>query len=197
MTPVLLRCDTPFEAQLVHEIEAFGPVATLMPYRDVRDAISLCNRGGGNLVMSLFTHDPAVASDVIGGSAAFHGRVLIADRDCAKGSTGDNFYAHMDEEAAAAKPFFPGRVAQGYRLLSVAAGLFVDAAPGPVLANDGLDNLRFLKPVSPGYSIKVKLTAKAKNQRNETYGELSWAALVSDQNGETVASYDLLTMNAI
>jgi oxepin-CoA hydrolase/3-oxo-5,6-dehydrosuberyl-CoA semialdehyde dehydrogenase len=103
----------------------------------------------------------------------------------------------MDEEAAAANPFFPGRVAHGYLILSFAAGLFVDPAPGPVLANYGLDNLRFLKPVSPGNSIKVKLTAKAKNKRNETYGEVTWAALVTNQDDEPVASYDLLTMNAI
>jgi len=111
--------------------------------------------------------------------------------------TGDNFYAHMDEAAAKANPFFPGRVAHGYLILSFAAGLFVDPAPGPVLANYGLDNLRFLKPVSPGDSIAVKLTAKAKNQRQDTYGEVAWAALVTNQRGETVASYDLLTMNAV
>jgi oxepin-CoA hydrolase/3-oxo-5,6-dehydrosuberyl-CoA semialdehyde dehydrogenase len=247
MSPVLLRCDAPWQAKLVHEIEAFGPVATLMPYRDVDDAIALCNRGGGSLVMSLFTHDPDIAASVVMGAGAFHGRVLIADRDCARDSTGhgsplpqlthggpgragggeemggirgvlhymqrsalqgsprmlagitrtwmpgapeiadevhpfrltfgqlqrgktfesaartislediehfaaftgDNFYAHMDEDAAAANPFFPGRVAHGYLILSFAAGLFVDPAPGPVLANYGLDNLRFLKPVSP------------------------------------------------
>ena len=67
--------------------------------------------------------------------------------------TGDTFYAHMDEEAAKANPFFPGRVAHGYLLISFAAGLFVDPEPGPVLANYGLDNLRFTKPVSPGESI--------------------------------------------
>jgi oxepin-CoA hydrolase/3-oxo-5,6-dehydrosuberyl-CoA semialdehyde dehydrogenase len=295
MSPVLLRCDAPHEALLVHEIEAFGPVSTLMPYTDLADGIALCNRGGGSLVMSVFTHDPAVAAEVVMGAGAFHGRVLIADRDCAKESTGhgsplpqlvhggpgragggeemggirgvlhymqrsalqgsprmiagvtrnwlngapevtqgahpfrlrfgelelgktfnsearevtlediehfaaftgDNFYAHMDEAAAAANPFFPGRVAHGYLILSFAAGLFVDPAPGPVLANYGLDNLRFLKPISPGDAIKVKLTAKSKNLRNETYGEVAWAALVTNQNGETVASYELLTMNAV
>ena len=111
--------------------------------------------------------------------------------------TGDNFYAHMDEAAAAANPFFPGRVAHGYLILSFAAGLFVDPAPGPVLANYGLERLRFVKPVSPGDSIRVRLTAKAKNQRNAEYGEVAWDALVTNQNGETVASYDLLTMNAL
>jgi len=294
MSPILLRCDEPWTAVGVHDKEAFGPVSTLMPYNDLADAIRLCNRGQGSLVMSLFTHDPDVASKVVVGAAAFHGRVLIADRDCARESTGhgsplpalvhggpgragggeemggirgvhhymqrtalqgsprmlsaighrwingapvvsegahpfrigfddleigrsitteartitlvdiehfaeftgDNFYAHMDEEAASANPFFPGRVAHGYLLLSFAAGLFVDPAPGPVLANYGLDSLRFLKPVSPGDAISVQLTAKAKSRRNEDYGEVRWDALVTNQDGEPVATYELLTMNA-
>ncbi|MGH6617567.1 phenylacetic acid degradation bifunctional protein PaaZ [Sphingomonas sp.] len=294
MSPILLRCDTPWETATVHDREAFGPVSTLMPYRDLADAIHLCNRGQGSLVMSLFTHDPAIAATMVSGAAAFHGRVLIADRDCARESTGhgsplpglvhggpgragggeemggirgvhhymqrtalqgsprmlaaigrrwfegaplvddgehpfrlgfdtleigkslttdartitlddiehfarftgDTFYAHMDEEAAAANPFFPGRVAHGYLILSFAAGLFVDPAPGPVLANYGLDDLRFLKPVSPGDAITVRLTAKSKSRRNAEYGEVRWDALVTNQDGEPVATYDLLTMNA-
>ena len=294
MSPILLRCDEPWAAVGVHDKEAFGPVSTLMPYSDLTDAIRLCNRGQGSLVMSLFTYDPDVASKVVVGAAAFHGRVLIADRDCARESTGhgsplpalvhggpgraggseemggirgvhhymqrtalqgsprmlsaigrrwikdapvvaegphpfrigfddleigrsittnartitladieqfaeftgDNFYAHMDEEAASANPFFPGRVAHGYLILSFAAGLFVDPAPGPVLANYGLDSLRFLKPVSPGDAIAVQLTAKSKSRRNEDYGEVRWDALVTNQDGEPVATYDLLTMNA-
>jgi oxepin-CoA hydrolase/3-oxo-5,6-dehydrosuberyl-CoA semialdehyde dehydrogenase len=111
--------------------------------------------------------------------------------------TGDTFYAHMDDEAAAANPFFPGRVAHGYLILSFAAGLFVDPAPGPVLANYGLDNLRFLKPVSPGDAIQVRLTAKAKSQRNDEYGEVRWDVSVTNQDEEAVATYELLTMNAI
>ena len=295
LSPILMRCDEPWKGRAVHDVEAFGPVSTLMPYTDVQDAVALCNRGLGSLVMSLFTHDPAVANEVVLGSGAFHGRLLIADRDTAKESTGhgsplpnlihggpgragggeemggvrgvhhymqrtalqgsprmltavthrwipgapedtapphpfrlrfseleigkslhtqprtialediehfaeftgDTFYAHMDEEAAAANPFFPGRVAHGYLILSFAAGLFVDPAPGPVLANYGLDNLRFLKPVSPGDAIQVRLTAKSKSQRNDEYGEVRWDVLVTNQDGEDVASYDLLTMNAI
>lgn len=294
-SPLLLRCDSPWTAQAAHDVEAFGPVSTLMPYKDVDDAVQLVNRGHGSLVMSLFTHDVAVASEMVMGAGAWHGRILIGDRDCAKESTGhgnplpnlihggpgragggeemggirgvhhymqrtalqgsprmladvthrwmagapeitggphpfrlrfgeleigktllteprtitlediehfaeftgDKFYAHMDEEAAAANPFFPGRVAHGYLLLSFAAGLFVDPAPGPVLANYGLDSLRFLKPVSPGQSIKVRLTAKSKSKRNDEYGEVRWDVLVTDAEDETVASYDLLTMNAI
>ena len=295
LSPILLRCDRPLDALLVHETEAFGPVATLMPYRDLDEGIALCNKGEGSLVMSLFTHDPEVATEVVLGAGAWHGRVLISDRDCAKESTGhgnplpnlihggpgragggeemggirgvthymqrtalqgsprtlgrivnrwmpggpqlegerhpfrlhlseleigttlntalrtvtlediehfaaftgDTFYAHMDEEAAAANPFFPGRVAHGYLLLSFAAGLFVDAAPGPVLANYGLDNLRFLKPVSPGGTIQVRLTCKSKAVRNEEYGEVRWDVAITNTEGELVASYDLLTMNAL
>lgn len=294
MSPVLLRCDAPWDASIVHDKEAFGPVSTLMPYADLEDAIRLCNRGQGSLVMSLFTYDTDVASAVVMGAGAYHGRVLIADRDCARKSTGhgsplpglvhggpgragggeemggirgvhhymqrtalqgsprmlsaighrwiagapresdaphpfrlgfnsleigksittkprmitlediehfaeftgDTFYAHMDEEAAAANPFFPGRVAHGYLILSFAAGLFVDPAPGPVLANTGLDTLRFIKPVSPGDTITVQLTARAKSRRNKDYGEVRWDALVTNQDDEPVATYELLTMNA-
>lgn len=295
MGPVLLRCDTPDKASRVHDIEAFGPVATLMPYRDLSDAVALVNRGKGSLVMSVFTHDPTVAEAVVSGSGAFHGRIAIIDRDCARESTGhgsplpglvhggpgragggeemgglrgvfhymqrtalqasprmlaqvtnnwtpgapelrdgphpfrlkfgelelgktlltaprtitlddiehfarftgDTFYAHMDEDAAAANPFFGGRVAHGYLLLSFAAGLFVDPAPGPVLANYGLDNLRFVKPVKPGDSITVQLTAKAKSLRNEQYGEVRWAVTLTNKDSEVVATYELLTMNAV
>ncbi|HEX8233615.1 MAG TPA: phenylacetic acid degradation bifunctional protein PaaZ [Caulobacteraceae bacterium] len=295
LSPILLRCDDPWNARAAHEVEAFGPVSTLMPYRDVEDAVSLCNKGQGSLVMSLFTHAPEVAGEVVMGAGAYHGRLLVVDRECAKESTGhgnplpplihggpgragggeemggvrgvkhymqrtalqgsprmltqvgrrwivgapelndgphpfrlrlgelelgktfrseprtvsvediehfarftgDQFYAHMDEEAAAANPFFPGRVAHGYLILSFAAGLFVDPDPGPVLANYGLDNLRFLKPLSPGEAMQVRVTVKSKQLRTEEYGEVRWDVLVSNGEGETVATYDLLTMNAI
>ncbi|HEY1837664.1 MAG TPA: phenylacetic acid degradation bifunctional protein PaaZ [Rhizomicrobium sp.] len=295
LSPVLLRCDEPGKATRVHDTEAFGPVATLMPYKDVSDAIALVNRGQGSLVMSLYTYDPNVAREVLLGSGAFHGRLFILDRDCAKESTGhgsplpnlihggpgragggeemgglhglmhymqrtalqgsprmltgvthewmrgapemregphpfrlklgelelgktlitksrtitlddiekfahftgDTFYAHMDEEAAKANPLFGGRVAHGYLLLSFAAGLFVDPAPGPVLANYGLDNLRFTKPVKPGDSITVQLTAKSKSLRNPEMGEVRWQVIITNQNNETAATYELLTMNAV
>lgn len=295
VSPTLLVCDEPAAARAVHEVEAFGPVATLMPYASLDEAIALLNRGGGSLVMSLFTHDAEIAREVILGAGSFHGRVIVIDRDCAKESTGhgsplpvlvhggpgragggeemggmrgvrhymqrtavqgspavlkavtgayvrgasldakpphpfryrfgeldigktietpartitlddiehfahftgDTFYAHMDEAAAKANPFFPGRVAHGYLILSFAAGLFVDPAPGPVLANYGLDELRFLTPVSPGDSIKVRLTAKSKKKRNDEYGEVKWDVVVVNQKNETVATYELLTMNAI
>jgi oxepin-CoA hydrolase/3-oxo-5,6-dehydrosuberyl-CoA semialdehyde dehydrogenase len=110
--------------------------------------------------------------------------------------TGDTFYAHMDEQAAKANPFFPGRVAHGYLLLSFAAGLFVEPSPGPVLANYGLDTLRFFKPVVPGDTIDVRLTVKHKSPRKPEYGEVRWDVEITNQSGETVASYELLTMNA-
>jgi oxepin-CoA hydrolase / 3-oxo-5,6-dehydrosuberyl-CoA semialdehyde dehydrogenase len=110
--------------------------------------------------------------------------------------TGDNFYAHMDEEAVKGHPFFPGRVAHGYLLLSFAAGLFVEPARGPVLANYGLDNLRFLKPIEPGEAIKVRLTVKSKQPRHVDYGEVRWDVEIATSAGETAATYELLTMNA-
>jgi oxepin-CoA hydrolase/3-oxo-5,6-dehydrosuberyl-CoA semialdehyde dehydrogenase len=111
--------------------------------------------------------------------------------------TGDTFYAHMDEEAAKASPIFEGRVAHGYLILSFAAGLFVDPDPGPVLANYGLDSLRFVKPLQPGESIKVRLTAKDKSPRNKQYGEVRWDVEITTGAGETAATYELLTMNAV
>ena len=99
--------------------------------------------------------------------------------------TGDTFYAHMNEEATKGHPFFPGRVAHGYLLLSFAAGLFVDPDPGPVLANYGLDSLRFVKPLQPGESIKVRLTAMEKSPRNERYGEVRWDVEILTGKGET------------
>jgi oxepin-CoA hydrolase/3-oxo-5,6-dehydrosuberyl-CoA semialdehyde dehydrogenase len=109
--------------------------------------------------------------------------------------SGDHFYAHMNEADAARNPFFGGRVAHGYFLISAAAGLFVDPAYGPVLANYGIDNLRFLKPVKPGDRIKVRLTCKEKSLRpDKGYGEVRWDTEITNQNGEQVAQYDVLTM---
>ena len=294
ISPLLFRADDPWSADLIHDVEAFGPVSTLMPYKDLDDAVALANRGKGSLVLSVFTYDPGIARAFTLGAGAYHGRVIFIDRDCARESTGhgsplpmlihggpgragggeemggvrgvkhymqrtalqgsprtisaivgqwlpgapkpsegehpvrvrfdelaigktfdtasrtitlediehfatftgDTFYAHMDEEAATANPFFPGRVAHGYLLLSFAAGLFVDPAPGPVLANTGLDSLRFVKPVSPGEAIKVSLTVKAKTRRNDDYGEVRWAVTVTDTADDIVAAYELLTMNA-
>ena len=111
--------------------------------------------------------------------------------------TGDTFYAHTDEEAAKANPFFGGRVAHGYLVLSFAAGLFVEPSPGPVLANYGLERLRFLTPVEPGDELTVTLTAKQISPREGAdYGEVRWDTDVTNQEGASVAKYDVLTLVA-
>lgn len=292
--PMLFHCADPDAALRVHDTEAFGPVSTIMPYRDLPHAIQLLNKGKGSLVASVITNDGDVAREVTLGAAAFHGRlyfnnrtsmaeatghgaplphmvhggpgragggeelggirgvmhymqrtaiqgspdiltaigqqwvpgaVEISDRDhpftrsfgdldlgetfnspareitlkdieTFAHFTGDTFYAHMDDAAAKANPFFPGRVAHGYLLLSFAAGLFVQPDPGPVLANTGLDNLRFMAPVSPGDSIRVRLTVKQKTPRNDEYGEVRWHVTLYNQKDEAAAEYELLTMNA-
>ncbi len=295
LPPMLFHCSDPDTAKRVHDTEAFGPVSTVMGYRDLDHAFAIANRGQGSLVASVITHDPQVARDAVLATGAFHGRLYFNDRVSMKESTGhgsplphmvhggpgragggeemggvrgvmhymqrtavqgspdmltavggrwvpgaaeirgpahpftrrfgelqigetlhsasrtitlediehfahftgDTFYAHMDEDAAKRNPFFPGRVAHGYLLLSFAAGLFVEPNEGPVLANTGLDGLRFMKPVSPGDSIKVRLTVKQKTPRNAEYGEVRWHVTLTNQDDEKVAEYELLTMNAI
>lgn len=292
LPPLLLRCADPKNNTAVHDIEAFGPVSTVMPYEDAADAIDIAQRGQGSLVGSVFTADKDFAREVALGVASHHGRLLFVDSVCGKESTGhgsplpvlvhggpgragggeemggvrgvmhylqrtalqgspdmlsaiterylpgaarttgvhpfrkyldelkigdtvetdsrivtlediehfakftgDTFYAHMDEDAASANPFFGGRVAHGYLIVSFAAGLFVSPEPGPVLANYGLDNLRFITPVHPGDSLKVTLTCKSKTPRaNSDYGEVCWDTTVSNQNDELVAQYDVLTL---
>lgn len=292
LAPLLLHSPQPRTHLAAHTIEAFGPVATLMPYDSIEDAMELIKMGEGSLVGSIFTHDNEFARDLVLGTAAYHGRMLIVNRECARESTGhgsplpglvhggpgragggeemggirgvmhylqrtalqgspetltqisqrwikgaeqheevhpfrkyleeldlgdcvvssprlvtlaeiehfaeftgDRFYAHMDEEAARANPFFGGRVAHGYLIVSLAAGLFVDPDPGPVLANYGVDNLRFLTPVFPGDRLRVTLTCKQKSPReNEIYGEVRWDATVTNQEDKVVAQYDVLTM---
>jgi oxepin-CoA hydrolase/3-oxo-5,6-dehydrosuberyl-CoA semialdehyde dehydrogenase len=293
MPPTLLYCRDTASASAIHEVEAFGPVCTVVPYRDADDAIALARRGGGSLVSSVFTADDAAAARLVIGLAPFHGRILVVNRTCGKESTGhgsplphlvhggpgragggeemggvrgvmhymqrtaiqgtpdtivaitgrwmrgarprdpgvhpfrkpfhdlaigdtfmsgerevtledierfaalsgDHFYAHMSEADAARNPLFGGRVAHGYFLVSAAAGLFVDPAYGPVLANYGLDTLRFVKPVKPGDRIKVRLTCKEKSLRPANgYGEVRWDTEITNQNAEPVALYDVLTM---
>jgi len=294
VSPTLFHCPEPASAKHVHSIEAFGPVATVMPYGNIDEACALLNRGEGSLVASVVTNDKAIAADIVAASAAFHGRLYFNNADAAEEATGhgsplphmthggpgragggeelggiravkhhmqrtsiqaspdllsgitgnfvpgaakvqtdvhpfrktfheleigetivagpriislediekfahftgDTFYAHMDEEAAKANPFFPGRVAHGYLLLSFAAGLFVDPDPGPVLANTGLDGLSFQKPVVAGDSLSVSLTVKRKTRRNNEYGEVRWHVQLLNQDGDQVASYELHTMNA-
>jgi oxepin-CoA hydrolase/3-oxo-5,6-dehydrosuberyl-CoA semialdehyde dehydrogenase len=124
--------------------------------------------------------------------------VTIEDIEQFAALTGDRFYAHTDDREAARNPLFGGRVAHGYFLLSAAAGLFVDPAYGPVLGNYGLDTLRFVKPVKPGDRIKVRLTCKSKSLRTEKgWGEVAWDTEITNHAGETVASYDVLTMVSV
>ncbi len=121
--------------------------------------------------------------------------VTIEDIERFAALSGDTFYAHMDEAQAARNPLFGGRVAHGYFLVSAAAGLFVDPPYGPVLANYGLDALRFVKPVKPGDRIKVRLTCKEKSLRaGAGYGEVRWDTAITNQDGQAVANYDVLTM---
>jgi len=121
--------------------------------------------------------------------------VTVEDIERFAALSGDHFYAHMDETQAARNPLFGGRVAHGYFLVAAAAGLFVDPPYGPVLANYGIDGLRFLKPVKPGDRIRVRLTCKEKSLRGGSgHGEVRWDTEISNQQGETVASYDVLTM---
>jgi oxepin-CoA hydrolase/3-oxo-5,6-dehydrosuberyl-CoA semialdehyde dehydrogenase len=121
--------------------------------------------------------------------------VTLEDIEAFAALSGDTFYAHMDDEQAKRNPLFGGRVAHGYFLVSAAAGLFVDPPYGPVLANYGLDNLRFTKPVKPGDKIKVRLTCKEKSLRpDKGYGEVRWDTEITNQAGEIAAAYDVLTM---
>ena len=124
--------------------------------------------------------------------------VTVGDIERFADLSGDRFYAHMNEREAARNPLFGGRVAHGYFLISAAAGLFVDPAYGPVLGNYGLDNLRFVKPVKPGNRVRVRLTCKEKSLRaDKGWGEVTWDTEISNQDGETVAAYDVLTMVSV
>jgi oxepin-CoA hydrolase/3-oxo-5,6-dehydrosuberyl-CoA semialdehyde dehydrogenase len=124
--------------------------------------------------------------------------ITVADIERFADLSGDHFYAHMDDREAARNPLFGGRVAHGYFLISAAAGLFVEPAYGPVLGNYGVDNLRFVKPVKPGDRIRVRLTCKEKSLRAEKgWGEVTWDTEITNQLGETVASYHVLTMVSV
>ena len=294
MEPVLLYCSNPNSAENVHDLEIFGPSATIMGYKSNEEVANLVVKGGGSLVSSIFSKNLNTIKDLSLKLAPYNGRIYINNRESMDESTGhgsplphmkhggpgragnseelggirgvtnymqrtaiqsspnslskitntwiegsntldpgihpfkknfntlmigdtiisesreitledvehfaeftgDKFYAHMDENAAKLNPFFPGRVAHGYLLVSFAAGLFVDPDPGPVLANTGLKNLSFEKPVSPGDKINVQLSVRKKKRRTETYGEVGWLVKLKNQNKDTVAKYELLTMNS-
>ncbi|MFT7476074.1 MAG: oxepin-CoA hydrolase/3-oxo-5,6-dehydrosuberyl-CoA semialdehyde dehydrogenase [Verrucomicrobiales bacterium] len=293
VAPTLLRATDRF-ADVIHSIEAFGPVSTVVPYASVAEAIDLVARGGGSLVASVYGSDVDEIAELAKGIASHHGRVLVVDETMAKANTGhgaplpnlihggpgragggeelggvrsvfshmqrtavqgspgmltaiggeyitgaptmdkghpfrltfddlnigdslttdsrvvtsadishfadftgDTFYAHMDEAAAARSPIFGGIVAHGYLVLSFAAGLFVDPPEGPVLANYGIDRLRFATPTRPGDEIHAVLTCKRKTQLDSRgYGEVAWDTKVINQKGEVAAAYDVLTMVA-
>ena len=134
-----------------------------------------------------------IGDTVVGGPR----QVTLADIDHFAEFTGDTFYAHTDPAAAAANPLFGGIVAHGYLVVSLAAGLFVEPNPGPVLANFGVDSLRFLTPVKAGDALTVTLTAKQITPRaNAGYGEVRWDAVVANQDDAPVATYDVLTLVA-
>ncbi|WP_313660586.1 phenylacetic acid degradation bifunctional protein PaaZ [Acinetobacter variabilis] len=294
--PTVLLCKDPVQAQQIHNIEAFGPVVTLMPYSDLPQLATLVARGEGSLVASIVRNHDENIEQLLSKIAPWHGRVHILDRDNAKESTGhgsplpllvhggpgragggeelgglravkhymqrtaiqgspnaltqvghswtagaevfedrvhpfkksfdelrigerlltarrtiteadivnfgglrgDYFYAHMDK-IAAAESLFGERVAHGYFIVSAAAGLFVDAAPGPVIANYGMDNLRFVEPVKIGDTIQVELTCKQKTPKplrdeQKPHGVVVWDIKVKNQRNELVATYDILTL---
>lgn len=295
--PTLLYCAEPMTHRAVHETEAFGPVATLMPYQDTEQAIALALMGEGSLAGSLITADQNLAARVIRATACAHGRMLILNRDAATESTGhgsplpqlvhggpgragggeelgglravkhymqrtaiqgsptmlaaignewvrgaritkdavhpfrkyfeqleigeslltarrtiteadivnfgclsgDHFYAHMDK-IGAEQSLFGERVAHGYFIVSAAAGLFVDAGVGPVIANYGMENLRFIEPVKIGDTIQVQLTCRKKikkvqkNAEDKPHGVVVWDVQVLNQHQQAVALYQILTL---
>ena len=292
--PTLLRATDRF-SPLIHTTEVFGPVATVVWYDSIPEAVDLAAQGQGSLVTSIFGSAPGETSELALGIASHHGRVLIVDATMAGASTGhgsplphlvhggpgragggeelggmrsvhrhlqrtalqgspdqltvitgqhiagaaraenrghpfkrtfdelavgdsittdsrtvtredidtfarttgDTFYAHMDDEAAKRNPLFDGLVAHGYLVLALAAGLFVWPDEGPVLANYGIDKLRFATPTYPGDEIHVVLTCKQKKRLDgRGYGEVTWDTEVINQRGEVAAAYDVLTMVA-
>ena len=297
ISPTLFFNDDPFKNMDCHNIEAFGPVSTIMPYKNLDEAITLSRMGMGSLVCSIVTSDDNIAKEFVIGASSMHGRILVLNQDCASESTGhgspmpllvhggpgragggeemggkrgvlhylqrtaiqghpstitsltnqyqygaiknesnphifkkyfeeirigdtvttethlvtlnniedfadisgDKFYAHMDENALEGT-IFTERVAHGYYILSKAAGLFVDPEKGPVLLNYGIDECRFTKPVYPGMTITVKLTAKEKidqekrDQEDIGKGIVKFLVDVYDDEDETVMLATILTM---
>jgi len=88
MSPILLHNSTPFQNEDVHDIECFGPVSTVMPYKDLDEAILLAKKGKGSLCCSIVTADNKMATDFVVGAATHHGRILVLNAECAKESTG-------------------------------------------------------------------------------------------------------------
>ena len=88
ISPILLRADHPFQNTAIHEREAFGPVSTIMPYKNIEEAITLAKMGKGSLVSSIVTNDDKIAKDYVVNTASHHGRILVLNRESAKESTG-------------------------------------------------------------------------------------------------------------
>ena len=88
LSPLLLLNTKPFASEVVHDVECFGPVSTLMPYKDLPEAIALAKKGKGSLCCSVVTADPSLATEFVVGAASHHGRILVLNRDCARESTG-------------------------------------------------------------------------------------------------------------
>lgn len=296
MSPMLFVNQDPLTTDAVHNIEAFGPISTILPYKNIDEAIAISKRGKGSLCSSITTADDKIARDYVVGAASHHGRILVLNESCAKESTGhgspmpqlvhggpgragggeemggkrgvmhylqrtaiqgspttlteitqqyqyggeykdpgnhpfskyfeeieigdtiitakrtvteadivsfanvswDHFYAHTDVTSLEGTTF-EGRVAHGYFVLSAAAGLFVQAKKGPVLLNYGLDECRFTKPVYPGMTIGVRLTAKEKVDQETkddgiAKGIVKFLVDVYDETDETVAIATILTM---
>lgn len=296
LSPILLLEKNPYKNLGVHEIEAFGPVSTIMPYKGIEQAVELAQMGKGSLCASIATFDDAEAREFVVGAASHHGRILVLNRENAKQSTGhgsplptlvhggpgragggeemggmrginhylqrcavqgtpttlsaitgiyqpnakvteapqhpfkyyfeeiepgmsllthkrtitdsdiqnfanltwDVFYAHTDITSLDGT-IFEKRAAHGYFLLAAAAGLFVHPAKGPVGANYGLDNCRFIRPIYHGDTIQVRLTCKEKVERDSRgkehpSGVIKWYEEIFDQDGELVAMATILTL---
>jgi len=294
--PVLLREDHPLTNEAAHITEAFGPVSTLMPYKNLEEAIQLSQMGKGSLVSSISTYDDAIAKEYVVGAASHHGRILVLNRENAKQSTGhgsplpglvhggpgragggeemggmrgvkhylqrcavqgspttltevtgiyqpkgaytdtdkhpfayhweditpgmslrthkrtitdgdivnfanltwDHFYAHTDITSLDGS-IFEKRTAHGYFILAAAAGLFVYPNKGPVAANYGLEECRFLRPIYHNDTVYVRLTCKQKIDREQRGTELpsgivKWYVEVFDVEDELVAVATILTM---
>ena len=297
-TPKVFYNDKPFEKNISHELEAFGPVSTIMPYKDAEEAAALAKRGKGSLVGSIVSHDEKFVAETSWKMASSHGRIFVLNRDNAKESTGhgsplptlmhggpgragggeemgglnglhfflqktaiqgspdvltaitkvytqgaekkfsdkhpfqkyfeevevgdsletagrtvteadivnfsnvswDHFYAHTDATSLNGT-IFDKTVAHGYFILSAAAGLFVSGKKGPVIANYGLENASFFKPVYAGDTITVYLTAKEKinrgvKGRNIPSGVVKWLVEVVNQREEVVCVATILTLVA-
>jgi oxepin-CoA hydrolase/3-oxo-5,6-dehydrosuberyl-CoA semialdehyde dehydrogenase len=87
-SPVLLKNEKPFTSNEVHEVEVFGPVSTIMPYKDLSEAIELSKKGKGSLCSTIVTADNNIATDYVVNAGTYHGRILVLNADCAKESTG-------------------------------------------------------------------------------------------------------------